>query len=314
MHLDSMDTMGNYMLGSKLLGRYRNGNYFVSVYSDGTKVRATGDNCFCPSFPESIDLKITNQCDKQCAMCHEGSMPYGDHADLNNVSFLDDLPPFSELAIGGGNPLSHPQLKDFLLHAKSKRWIPNITVHQDHFMQSIDTMRKLRDDELVYGIGVSVCRVDDALIQLLKEFPNSVVHVINGIVDKKQIDLLSYHGLKVLILGYKNFRRGIDLYNRAKDDIMSKQNELFHILPTLTSRFDVVSFDNLALEQLQVKRLMSDQEWDRFYMGDDGQFTMYIDLVSRSYAKNSTSKHRYELHSDIKEIFAEVRRLGRYEY
>ena len=42
--------------------------------------------------------------------CHEGSSPLGKHGDILSPSWLDKLHPYCELAIGGGNPLSHPDL------------------------------------------------------------------------------------------------------------------------------------------------------------------------------------------------------------
>lgn len=70
----------------KLLGIYKNGNYRVRIYDDGTKVRETidpNDNKFIAEFPESIDLKITNRCDMGCKMCHENSTIDGAHGDIN---------------------------------------------------------------------------------------------------------------------------------------------------------------------------------------------------------------------------------------
>jgi uncharacterized protein (DUF779 family) len=56
-----------------LLGTYRNGNYNVSIYEDGTKIRfakelSENDN-FEAEFPESFDFKITGFCDAGCPMC-----------------------------------------------------------------------------------------------------------------------------------------------------------------------------------------------------------------------------------------------------
>jgi hypothetical protein len=58
-------------------------------------------------------------------------------------------------------------------------------------------------------------------------------------------------------------------------------------LADLTDKFSCVSFDNLAIKQLDVKRIMSEDKWERFYMGDDGMFTFYIDLVNKTFSKNS---------------------------
>ena len=80
-------------------------------------------------------------------------------------------------------------------------------------------------------------------------------------------------------------------------------HKLFDNLSEILKHFKIISFDNLAIKQLDVKRLMSDKEWDEFYMGDDGQFTMYIDLVKEEFAKSSTSPKRYKMEYDIVKMF-----------
>ena len=49
--------------------------------------------------------------------------------------------------------------------------------------------------------------------------------------------------------------------------------------------------------------------WKAHYMGDDGSFTMYIDLVKEEFAKNSTSVDRYNLndYKSIEEIFNKIK-------
>lgn len=61
------------------------------------------------------------------------------------------------------------------------------------------------------------------------------------------------------------------------------------MLPVIVKEnwFKNLSFDNLAIKQLDVKRLMTEEEWNNFYMGDDGTFTFYIDLVNQTFSKNS---------------------------
>lgn len=53
----------------KKLGSYRNGNYDVTIYDDGTKVRRTEEDDFIPEFPENIDVKITDNCQIGCQFC-----------------------------------------------------------------------------------------------------------------------------------------------------------------------------------------------------------------------------------------------------
>ena len=57
----------------------------------------------------------------------------------------------------------------------------------------------------------------------------------------------------------------------------------------------MVSFDNLGLEQLDVRRLLTDEEWEQFYSGDDGTFTFFINMVDGYFAKNSLSEIHYPI-------------------
>lgn len=67
-------------------------------------------------------------------------------------------------------------------------------------------------------------------------------------------------------------------------------------------RDEVFWLDNLALEQLDVKNLMPQDKWDVFYMGDEGSSTMYVDMVNRKFAANSTSETRYPLLDNVEDM------------
>jgi hypothetical protein len=83
---------------------------------------------------------------------------------------------------------------------------------------------------------------------------------------------------------------------------------LENALPDLVKRFAVVSFDNLGIEQLQVKRLMSEEKWNEFYMGDDGSATFYIDMVNRKFSQSSTAAmdKRYDLLDSVDDMFKHI--------
>jgi organic radical activating enzyme len=132
---------------SKLIALYQNGNYTVKLYSDGTKVKTTKDDKFIASFPDSMDLKITDYCDMNCPMCHEKSSVNGKHGNLNE-DFLSTLKRGTELAIGGGNPLSHPDLIPFLKRMKDQKIVVSMTVNQKHFERLLGLIQK---DKVVFG-------------------------------------------------------------------------------------------------------------------------------------------------------------------
>ena len=282
----------------ELLGRYKNGNFFTTILSDGTKIRETEDDEFVPAFAENMDIKICNFCDMGCPFCHEGSTTDGKFGDILNEKFINTLHPYQEVDIGGGDATSHPDLIPFLEKLKEKKVIANMTVNQIHFEKKQELIKKLVDEKLIYGLGVSLVNPTEKFIELIKKYPNAVIHVINGVL--KQSD--------VLILGYKHLRRGDDFYSEDHENIVVKQNWLYENLADIIEKFKVVSFDNLAIDQLNVRRLMSDDEWNEFYMGDDGNFTYFIDMVERKFARSSTAAFdkRYDVLDSVDDMFQKI--------
>ena len=290
---------------NRLLGVYKNGNYTVKLLADGTKIRETEEDEFIPAFAENCDVKITDKCDGGCPFCYEGCTPNGRHGNILNQKFLDTLHPYTELAING-NDLTHPDLIPFREKLREKKVVANMTVNQIHFERCQDMIRDLVDKGLIFGLGISLKEPTEKFIELVKQYPNAVIHTINGILSPSDVEMLSGHNLKMLILGYKQLRRGVDWYDTDRENIVVKQDWLKDNLESILSKFKVVSFDNLAITQLDVKRLMSDEEWEEFYMGDDGTMTFYIDLVEEKFGKNSLATERFPVMDNIDDMFRKI--------
>ena len=291
---------------ANILGRYINGNEFVTIYDDGTKIRETEDDEFRPAYAENMDIKICNRCSQGCAYCHEGSTPDGEIPDLNDA-FINTLHPYQEVALGGGNVLEHPDLLNLLYRLKDQKVITNITLNQNHFMSNIETVRFLISQKLIHGLGISLTDPNPQFIEIVKQFPNAVIHVINGIVRVSDLKKLANKNLKILILGYKEIRRGETFLLNHLPSNFYNRDKLKELLPTIIEEgwFKVVSFDNLAIEQLSVKNLLSEDEWNEFYAGDDGTVTYYIDMVKKQFAVSSTApmEERYPLLDSVDEMF-----------
>ena len=290
---------------------YINGNYRVSMFSDGTKIRETEENEFIPSFSENVDVKITDVCDGGCPFCYEGCTMNGKHANLFSYHFINTLHPYTEMALNG-NDLSHPDLEKFLIFLKDKKVYANITVNQKHFIKHYNLIKKWSMEVLIHGIGVSLNAPCDDFIEMVTSVPNTVIHTINGILTIDDVNFLKDKGVKVLILGYKSLGRGEAYMESCAPEIKRKQDELKSLLPIMINEewFDVLSFDNLAIEQLDVKSLLPSDEWDSFYMGDDGDYTFYIDMVKGEYGRNSISSERFPIgDKSIDEMFRHIKSL-----
>lgn len=289
------------------LYEYQNGNCFVTILEDGTKIREWEGEAQ-PIFPESLDVKLTNKCDAGCKFCHENSVPNGLHGDLN-IDLFDSLPPGVEICVGGGSPTSHPDLIPFLTRLKNNKLIPNLTVNSRHIKPYWDLLQQLRNEKLIYGLGISYFEPHEQdIVDIIDD--NTIVHFIIGVHTLDNIRSLYTRAnrplLKILLLGYKEYGRGIKFYDEQVEDRKQQWKDdlviLFKEFPKM-----LVCFDNLAVTQLNVRRLLTKDAWDKFYMGDDGKHTMYIDLVKKQYAQSSRDSTRYDLNCSIDEAFKTIR-------
>jgi hypothetical protein len=273
-----------------VLASYQNGNTVVTIEGDGTKTREW-EGIPQPYLPESIDVKITDHCDMGCAYCHESSVKNDRHCDIDIlIDTMSCLPSGTELAIGGGNPLSHPRLVPFFEHLRDRGIIANITVNQGHLKTYAKMLDHLIDKGLVHGLGISVTNANVSQIERLKKKTDNIVfHMIAGVNTTTELDrLMDLGDCKVLVLGYKTFGFGVNYHsNKVDSGISDWKRKLKKYVGGCA-----LSFDNLAIEQLDVRSLFTKEGWERFYMGDDFQFTMYIDAVKQEYAPTSRSNER----------------------
>ena len=288
----------------KLLSKYRNGNYNVAIFDDGTKIRYNNSNSLIPEFVESMDMKISNYCPFGCPMCHEKSSEDGEYGKILHHPFIKTLHSGTELALGGGAVTYHPDLIPFLEELKEQGIFPSITINQREWEET--KIDYLINNQLIYGLGVSFTNVDDEVWDKILSYPNAVVHLIAGYHSRDVFEYFANKGAKILILGYKNWGRGEDYFKNYSNQIMVRMKELKEILPTLFTRCKVVSFDNLSIKQLDIRTVIGEEKWKEFYMGDDGQYTMYVDMVKQECAKSSTSPDRFPL-SEFDNLWNEIK-------
>lgn len=294
----------------KKIATYKNGNTYTTLYEDGTKEHFTKDDEFKFDFAESCDVQISQCCDNGCEWCYYGCSPKGAHGKLTGWKFFETMHPYTEIAINLQCPMPEDILP-FLWKMRRQKVIVNATVNQNHFMRS-DVREFLGEaiaEDLIKGVGVSLTnpRQDD-FINMVKQYPNTVIHVIAGITPWEDIQYLMGHGLKLLILGYKKSERGKKYYDHSSTIVEDNIKWLESDLDEIINGFKVVSFDNLAIEQLHLKGKLSEKEWETFYGGDDGTVTFFIDLVKGVFARSSLSPIAYPIgDKTIDEMFEIIR-------
>lgn len=294
----------------KLLAKYQNGNLTTKIYDDGTRIRETEDDEFKPAFAENVDVHTSDRCNNGCNFCYANCTPKGKFGQLSGWHFLETLHPGTEMALNLNFPMPN-DFFDFLRYLKSQGIITNVTVNQNHFDIYEDVIKQMYDEELIHGLGVSLTYSSRFFIKRIQKYPNAVIHVINGIFNDVQYDMLKDNGLKILILGYKDVGRGVLYHDKEDFHIKNNQQWLYDNLEEVIKHFNVTSFDNLALEQLDVRRLLTDDQWDEFYSGNDGSFTFFVNLVDGYFAKNSLSNVKYPIGDlSMDEMFQIIRNNG----
>ena len=212
---------------------------------------------------------------------------------------------------GGGSATTHPDLKPFLEKLKTKGIIANMTVSQGEFIDNLELINDLIENDLIHGLGISYKEPNDQLWKLIAENKDCVVHLIAGVHTKEVFDYLSKFGLKVLILGYKEIGRGLFYYDALKEQVDKNIQWLKDNLENYIDKFEVISFDNLALKQLSPERLVTPEKWNELYQGDDGTISCYIDAVDKTIHISSLDQRGFDASDDIKSDFDRIKKMKR---
>lgn len=275
-----------------VLTKYKNGNAEIELYEDGTRIILCGEDELRLDYPLNIDIRVSTACvfgfdpatnKTVCGFCHESSRVDGKECDYSVLrQKLEGLPCGIELAIGC-NELTD-ELYGFLAWCKLEGFVCNLTINQGHVKRDWFKLRRAIICGYVHGLGISYRpKLKWSLPKEVIEYPHTVLHCIVGVDYITDILKLKDRGVrKILCLGEKDFG-----FNAGKVDLTGQSHkEWYWWIMKAVNTFDVVSFDNLALEQLNMKRFFTGEHWNEFYQGEH---SMYINAVEGYYAPSSRS-------------------------
>jgi hypothetical protein len=279
-----------------VLAQYKNGNADITITHDGTReIQYEGELQL--EFPLNIDIRVSTQCafglnpktgKAFCDFCHESATTDGVECDY---SLLQDkligLPKGIELAIGCNKMTSG--LRKFIFWCDMMGFIVNLTVNQGHVKRDFAMLNALIQCEAIKGLGISYrSGLKFEVPQELLDYEHTVFHVICGIDSYQEVEALRKNGVKkILCLGEKDFG-----FNLGKVDLTTrKHKEWYWWIHNMFKVFDVVSFDNLALQQLNVRRFFTQENWDVF---NQNEHSFYIDAVNKKLAPSSRSNNKVD--------------------
>jgi hypothetical protein len=284
--------------------QYTNGNASITLESDGTRT-IEFDDVLDLEYPLNLDIRVQSICPlgynpitkkAVCSFCHESATTDGGECDYDQLlEKLIGLPKGIEIAIGCN--IFTDGFKYFLEQCKEREYVCNVTVNQLSIHKYESELIDAIEDNLIKGLGVSYRSSNFNIPQYFKDYENTVIHVIAGIDDIG--DIMKLDAKKILVLGEKDFG-----FNKGNVDLDSHSHrKWFWYIRKLFDIFDVVSFDNLALEQLKVKRFIPDDQYEIFYQGEH---SFYINGVTGTYSRSSRSPDIVPWDISVQEYFKSI--------
>lgn len=270
-----------------LIRKHFNDYNFVADTNSGVSLRwgaALGVDAAKAYWPELADISISNYCTKGCEFCYRGSSAEGAIMMLEDYEHvLDSLTNekfggIFQVAIGGGEPLEHPQFIDILKATKSRGIIANFTTN------GINLTKKYADSikNLVGAVAVSANKYEDICFDKIKILCDckiktnlhfvldnqsivDAINILNGVYDEELKNLNS-----IIFLTFKPRGRAV------KEKCLENNSNLFEFLECVDNKKTSI---NIGFDACFVPLLMKYTQINTDYVDscECGFFSVYVD-------------------------------------
>lgn len=315
-HFDSVTKQDKAALDIDYMTFKQDGQALVGYNKqNGTKFRWSRTPYTKSTLPELVDLKITDYCGWGCKFCYQGSTKEGAHAPYNRLEkTLRALAKNGvfEVAIGGGEPVEHPDFARLITLCNDINLTLNFTTYgvnwaKDPYHPVVKAMEKTWWRG---GIGVSVHskrdieKVNTLANNLFKNgargaqvMAQTVIGATPMAATKAILENCIEADRPLLLLGYKTTGRGKDfaqrrtnradlkaLLERARDHIYAPLEacEYGYIQSrAFTLSVDTAFLDTWGdlLDEVGIPTVLR--------TSPEGKFSMYVDGVTNMAAPSS---------------------------
>lgn len=266
------------------------------------------------TLPELYDLKLTDWCQFGCQYCYQGSTKDGKHAEWdhihNYVNAMGDQG-LLELAIGGGEPTSHPHFSDLLRLCRQNGIIANFTTRSMEWFRNKEAVELVNDSVGRFAYSVDSASQMFKIATLLTESGvdldgeykgHSPIRLsfqyVMGVGSSIQFrDILAAAGIlkcDLTLLGFKTTGRG-GSYKKKDDsywlDMVRKHKETYY-----GARIGI----DTTLAQQYEKELLEDENLKTLITTKEGTFSMYIDAVANKAGPSSYCEESEYIPIEIK--------------
>lgn len=239
--------------------------------------------------PELLDVKITNNCEKNCSYCYMASKPNSSASwDVTKrinelLRYIDKGNNIMEVAIGGGEPLTS-EATFYLMEELHKRDI-RVAISTAQYSSLGESALLYMINKFNVSLGISINSKKDleeahAYISKVYEkkgggfFRGSKIHIIPEVTGEDLcVDIaktMTRYGFGILLLGYKECGRGSDSPTIGVD-----YSSLYRRLAEL----DVFAVDTVLAKKTE--SILKGHGVDTaFYYMVEGMYNKYLDLTT----------------------------------
>jgi len=258
---------------------------------DDPKLSYKGSRHERASAPELVDIKITDQCNFGCKFCYQNSTPSGAHADMHDIRHiahaLRDLQVF-EVAIGGGEPTTHPDFAEILGSFRYCGIVPNFTTKTLAWMHDPVQRREIFENVGAFALSVDNGEQIEKLAAFMETYglpiSKASVQFVLGAHDEYVFESVvraaSKVPIRLTLLGYKRVGRGLTEAEKPWGDWLKP------IKAAVQSDHLKIGIDT-AIAARCIKELEAAKVPSWCYSTEEGTFSMYIDAVAKTAAPSS---------------------------
>ncbi|MDD4376301.1 MAG: radical SAM protein [Clostridia bacterium] len=259
-------------------------------------------------WPELADISISNHCSKGCSYCYRDSSPNNSFISLEDYEYIlkslynEEWGNIFQVALGGGEPLEHPQFKEILEITKKYGIVANFTTNGVHL--NYNKLNEIKG--LVGAIAISVTSINEIVntdwYKHIKEFNNYFKINLHVILSRDSIK----NAIDILEGKYNDVLDGINAIifltykpaGRANSDNILSNDVSFKKFMSLIDKNSCCC--SIGFDACFVPMLLSENAIDTNYIDscECGYFSIYIDekmnVMPCSFCDKDSDKYNLE--------------------
>lgn len=294
-----------------------NGTWLIYNALTGGKVRFnfTGKPTSQQQKPSLLDIFITWNCDLKCSYCYTDSKSTDPHASMENIQALAEAlgkEQMPEIALGGGDPLTHPNFMEILNTFRKNVMIVNFTTRKTDWLTDPKLVSEILNGNTHVAFSIDsathlnkilgqIIKAEGILNRKIKEVKFQIVPAAMSKAEFSEIMKVirsNYLSNRTLLLGFKSTGRGEQFKPFDYDWIeVLKDNKIYGIgVDTSLAKQNKERFEELEIHP-------------SLYETEEGLQSAFIDAVNMEIAKSSynrSNKRHYDVRESLEHNFQQL--------